>query len=469
MDNLLERATTRGSSSDSAVCSALGRQCARFIREELLSIRSTLSSDGLGCAQQFPLPFRLVLAQRIRDCHKLFASSSQLGEWQSPPMAQSVGSPTSHRQHTLSALGYDYKRHVHLDALAYEAAFTQEYLPSFASTHIARVTSSGMSALTTAAHYVARRADCSLPVGFSPGTYHESQFVLSQIFGSRAVAADPLLGQENGPYAALFLEPVTNSRRSETAHLDAFFANAPRLLAPGGVIVVDDTMLGDSQSLFQLAERHSLLDRVIVIQSLAKLHQAGLDLVTGGVMLYPAQFEGAPFGPATLRTHLGTHMSDQCAATLPGPDRELMQLRLGRIHRNVNLLTDTLSSLHSLDARSILSGISHPSLSAEGSLPYEPWGIGFKGGCVNLAIHAHGSEPRLCKEVIARALEAAEERQVPLVAGTSFGFDCTRICLVESNLPGFQPFLRVSPGTETEAEMDAVLAVITKALTESAH
>jgi hypothetical protein len=52
-----------------------------------------------------------------------------------------------------------------------------------------------------------------------------------------------------------------------------------------------------------------------------------------------------------------------------------------------------------------------------------------------------------------------------LHAGTSFGFDVTRVYLVESLIPSHRPFIRVSPGMESAYEV----ALLSEAFVEAAE
>ena len=58
---------------------------------------------------------------------------------------------------------------------------------------------------------------------------------------------------------------------------------------------------------------------------------------------------------------------------------------------------------------------------------------------------------------IADLIKLAKKRHIPLIAGTSFGFDVTRVYLTALHANEYcTPFVRVSLGTETRGEIEAL-------------
>jgi hypothetical protein len=69
--------------------------------------------------------------------------------------------------------------------------------------------------------------------------------------------------------------------------------------------------------------------------------------------------------------------------------------------------------------------------------------------------------------LVACALQVARRRGVALVAGSSFGFDTTRVYLTAGATGFGRPFLRIAAGTEHRGAIDAVADVLATALTRA--
>ncbi|MDX6518292.1 MAG: hypothetical protein QOF50_1138, partial [Gaiellaceae bacterium] len=162
--------------------------------------------------------------------------------------------------------------------------------------------------------------------------------------------------------------------------------------------------------------------RLLVWESLLKLAQFGLDRANAGILLAR--------GPGverldTLREHLGTNVADTSILSLPAPNRARLELRVARLQRNAAILAERLGGFH--------PGIG-PLLQLD--VP-DPTGW------------------------ISRALEQARRRDVQVVAGTSFGFDHTRVYVTA---PGPDSFLRIAPGTEDRLRIETVAEALSAAL-----
>jgi len=106
------------------------------------------------------------------------------------------------------------------------------------------------------------------------------------------------------------------------------------------------------------------------------------------------------------------------------PDQARLGRRLARLERNAAILADRLDGFH--------PGV---------------------GPLVQLDV----AEPQAW---VARALEQAKRRNVQVVAGTSFGFDHTRVYVTA---PGPDSFLRIAPGTEDRLRIETVAEALSAA------
>ena len=119
-------------------------------------------------------------------------------------------------------------------------------------------------------------------------------------------------------------------------------------------LVVDNSGASPlSQPLARAPRRLGRL-RIVVVESLTKYAQLGLDRTTAGMIT------AAGAGAERLSEHrerLGTNVLDVSVHTLPWPDRQALSRRLSRIERNATLLAERLHSACGPTAR-----VSHPTL-----------------------------------------------------------------------------------------------------------
>ena len=337
--------------------------------------------------------------------HQLVVAALATGcEWQSPPF---LGPGADER---ITPHWNDYKRDRHLDADAYEAAHVAEFV-DVPGEWRAFATSCGMAALTTIIGFLKSGAARPGPVLAGAGTYHETKLVLEHAFGDRLIYADerdlPAAAERLRP-SVVFADSVCNTR-------DALVAELPT--AGDGLLVVDNTGLPCSQPYGE---------RTIVFESLLKYQQLGLDRVNAGILVAPAEY-GAHL--SACREHLGTNASDVAIRALPRPRRDVLARRFRRIERNAMIIASRLD-----DER----------------VAYHA------GGCVSLALDDDA--------FVHASIAEAERRAVPLVGGSSFGFDTTRVYLTAARAARAAPFVRIAAGAEHRLAIEDVADVLRQAL-----
>jgi hypothetical protein len=343
----------------------------------------------------------------IRREYGVSAALATADDWQSPSFGHSLRSQAGRHEGRIRPHVDDYKRDRHADAAAYEAAYLREHVrvPGVR----AFATSCGMSALTTILAFL----DVEGPVLLGRSSYHETKELVLAEFAERVVEVDEadLLGalKEIRP-GALFVDSLCNSRGLAVPDL------GPILAAAQCWVVVDNTCLGPACCPFA-----SSAPRLLVWESLLKLAQFGLDRANAGILLAR--------GPGverldSLREHLGTNVGDTAVLSMPRPDRARLERRVARLERNAAILAERLGGFH--------PGV---------------------GPLVQLDV----PDPNAW---IARALEHARRKNVQVVAGTSFGFDHTRVYLTA---PGPDSFLRIAPGTEDRLRIETVAEALSAA------
>jgi hypothetical protein len=68
------------------------------------------------------------------------------------------------------------------------------------------------------------------------------------------------------------------------------------------------------------------------------------------------------------------------------------------------------------------------------------------------------------RALVETAVSEAARVGISLLAGSSFGFDTTRIYLTAARAEHGEPFVRISAGTENRLEVEALAAVLAGAV-----
>jgi cystathionine beta-lyase/cystathionine gamma-synthase len=379
---------------------------------------------------------RAACAELVRTQQLVVASLATACDWQSPPFLVSSPIGSGGEYGRITPHWNDYKRDRHLDAEEYEAAFVAEFV-DMPGEWRALATSCGMAALTTIVGFLKSGAARAGPVLAGAGLYHETKIVLEHAFGDRVLYADerelPAAVHRFRP-SIVFLDSLCNTRAALVPDVDAVAAELG-----DGMLVVDNTGVPCGQPFG---------NRTIVFESLLKYHQLGLDRVNAGIIVAP--IEHAPRLSA-CREHLGTNVTDVAVRTLPRPRRDVLERRLARIGRNALLIAERLET-------ELGDGVAHPGLASHPSFPVAER-LRFRGGCVSLALDDCG----LVDDVVAEA----RRRSVPLVGGSSFGFDTTRIYLTAARAAQGEPFVRIAVGTEHRLAIEGVAEAIAAAIRRS--
>jgi Cys/Met metabolism PLP-dependent enzyme len=308
----------------------------------------------------------------------------------------------------------DYKRDRFAAAAAYEEAFGREYLDAPARV---LVTACGMAAFTTIVETL-RLEGLPRPVAYGRELYHETKELLARGLAGPAVEVDERDAAAVRALrpSALFVDALSNTPALLVPDLPAL-ANA---LPGDAVLVVDTTGLSVRVQPLQLP------GRVIAFESLLKHVELGLDRANAGAIVCRPS-DGRALDLA--RERLGTIAPDFAVATLPEPERDVLERRLARLERNAGVLAQRL--------------------------PRAAW-----AGCGSYLVVESGMP---LEAYVERALAAARAAGVQVVAGSSFGFDSTRLYVTGAGSGVREPFLRVSAGTEHRLEIEVVAEALSGA------
>lgn len=238
--------------------------------------------------------------------------------------------------------------------------------------------------------------------------------------------------------AAVFVDAVSNRpdpRVADLGELRRVLASS----APDAVTIVDTSVCSMMDP--WVDRKLTAFDTpLIVVESLTKHAQLGLDRIPGGlIMTDPARADQLD----QLREHLGSNVTDLACAALPDPNRSLMIHRLNRQSANASFLA---GRLHAAGV-----AVAHPTLSNHPDQRSGP----------NCCIV--GLPDRDDVSIVARAMEAAGRRGILIENGAGFGFDVTRIYQTTRSIPAASAFVRIAAGIES---IDVVID-LTDALVEA--
>lgn len=450
----LELAQLELSDGTMAVLEALLRRCLSSYGEagtRLLALRarSTDAEVDLRALEDE----RSDLFQLLRCLQGVVAALATAGDWQSPSFGHSTRPAAGRQVGRIEAFRNDYKRDRHLDADAYERAYVREFTGGLDVR--ALLTSCGMAAFTTLLLYLRMEGKLERPVLAGAGLYHETKLLLERALPGSVRYMDerdtPALLRAIDELApsAVFLDSLSNTAWMPVPELAPLIE---RLRGASTYLVVDNTGLSAACQPFALAGESV---RLLVFESLLKYAQLGLDRVNAGVIVARAD-EAALLDD--YREHLGTNVADVAVYALPRPDRRVLERRLQRLQRNALLLARRLSERSKPSVTVIYPGLpSHPCARDAAGLP-------FRGGCFSIVFGDRDRRLRRERALVDATLAEAEKRGVPLLAGSSFGFDTTRIYLTAARAAHCEPFVRIAAGTEHRLALEPLAEALAAAL-----
>jgi cystathionine beta-lyase/cystathionine gamma-synthase len=275
------------------------------------------------------------------------------------------------------------------------------------------------------------------------GLYHESRLMLERMLPGRVRFVDE---SDTSAFVdaivracpcAVFLDSLSNTRWMPAPDVRAVIDALPGI---DTYLVLDNTCLSVGCQPFALA-RESV--RLVVFESLLKYAQLGLDRVAAGMIV--ARSADAD-SLEDYREHLGTNIPDVSVHALPPPDRAVLTRRLARLQRNA------LHLARGLDERA-------------------PPGVSVvypgRGGCLSVLFDQRDERLEREDRLICQAVAEASRRGIRLLAGSSFGFDTTRIYLTAAGAQYGIPFVRIAAGTEHRLELEPLTDVLATAIETS--
>lgn len=370
----------------------------------------------------------------------IVGNAAVASDWQSPAINQSVVDQVGIRKGKILAHFNDYTRDQHLIGQLFEKQYRRAFVPvPFTIPVYTYPTVSGMAAMTTAALMVMGETPRDAPILVGESCYFETKQLLLSLFGARIVIADLANGQDaikavrQYSPVAVFADTIGNEPGMRVVDIPALLYHLKSSEYSQTYVVAD---VSASSFLHPLIRGLRMPSGVMLIgvESQNKFLQYGLDRVTAGVVW------GTGFAAMKLydyRDHAGTICPDASIAALPTPNRLLATRYVRRLGRNASLMAQLL--LQSDKVKRLGVAVRYPDYA------------GFCGAYLMLCWKENPL--RTFDGYINKVMKAAKHRGIPLVHGTSFGFHTTRVYTVAMHTRYGRPFLRISPGTETEQEI----------------
>lgn len=397
------------------------------------------------------------LADLLRVEQALTAALLGAADWQSPSFLHSLAASAGRQEGRIRPHWNDYKRDRHLDADRYERRYLDAFVAGPPDLR-ALLTSCGMAAFTTVLSFLQLEGKLDGPVLAGAGLYHESRLLLERALPGRVQLVDEadtgslLRAIDELRPSALFLDSLSNTKWMPVPELARVLE---QLAGTQTYLVVDNTGLSVSCQPFALAHQSV---RLIVLESLLKYAQLGLDRANAGVIITRSDDADRLSG---YREHLGTNVADMAVHALPRPDRGVLERRLARLQRNALLLAQRLLAQVGDSVEVVYPGLpSHRCAAVARRLP-------FRGGCLSIGFAEPDATLRRERALVAQAVAEAARRGVALLGGASFGFDTTRIYLTAEGAAYGEPFVRIAAGTEHRLEVERVAEALAAAVHEA--
>ena len=425
--------------------------------QELLE--KLLDTDGIRNNFSGFIEHKHRLSYNLRSQIGIISSLITATDWQSPSFKHSVMSEAGRQTGEISGNINDYKRDVHLDERDYESKYLREYIHTpmkfLVKTYL---TNSGMAAFCTILNFLVMEEKTNGIVLAGLSTYFEAKELLSKTYGNRLVYVDE--SDTNGILNAyiryqpnaIFLDSLCNAPEIPIPDFSTLVPKLIKNCQKDTYLILDNTGLSFYCQPFPLVIGKTRKLHVISYESLNKYHQFGCDRVTGGVITAYGKDTGKLY---YYREHTGTNISDASVHALPEPSVKLLDCRMRRLGRNTQFLAINLSHFCTDNPKNPIERIIYPGLSNHSGYPAIK-NLPFQGAYFTIRMKKRFRNQRYYKKLLSRIISIAKRKNVPLIAGTSFGLNTTRIYITALNNDYGEPFIRISPGTETKEEIEAI-------------
>ena len=427
-------------------------------RTKTAEMISGLMGRNVGLSEALSLKLRNF--DYLRFSARQFAALFCAFEWQSPIICSGDTSPSPGRNlGTIEDNFFFYKRERHYLARELE----KQLLSLFEVEQSQRVSSwifhSGMAAFSTLVQQLTKQELPRVLIGSS--CYCENRELLQNILPEKnysefdeTSSSELISNLENGKFNCLLIDSLANCFTLSSPNLEEIMEVVANIVDDSFTLIIDDTCGLKTKEIIRWLDVAQPSFNVAIIHSLAKYLQYGLDMVPGGLLItWSSTDQFAKLD--RLRQLAGTVMSDNAVMCFPTnwatSAKELEVLRgilvrrTSRMVRNRRYLEDRLIT-SSTGVRNV-------------SVPAHEYGT-----LLFLQYNQPYTTVDACKSLCRKMVASANRISVPLIHGTSFGFDVTRVSSSRVMSHGASPGIRVSAGTETLEEMELLSQVLSSEL-----
>lgn len=388
-------------------------------------------------------------------------------DWQSPSFLHSLISQAGRQTGKILGTINDYKRDTHLDALWFENRYKKEYIdaPYKFGIHV-YITNSGQSAFATILNFLHMEGKVRERVVIGKSVYFQNKQLIRRYFDKRIVEVDEFQTDtiiqtiRNKQPSVIYFDSLCNAKSLPLPYLEYIIAYLVKHTVQDTYLLIDNTCLSIGFQPFKLIIGKTRKVHLILFESLMKYCQFGLDRVTSGIIAAYGKDTGKL---AEYRKHTGTIITDSSIYALPTPDRKFLEKRLSRFQRNASHLASFLHEHVRTKRTCIIEKIMYPGLDHHPSFRWSSR-LQFQGSFFTIEFRKGHEGIRRYKLFMNSVIDTARKSHVDIVAGTSFGFNTTRIYLTALHTKYGEPFMRVSVGTENAYQMDQLKKVFVKAI-----
>jgi cystathionine beta-lyase/cystathionine gamma-synthase len=433
-------------------CSRLEQSCLDA-KEAIVKIKS--EDDFLPLIQK-----KHDIESKFHRLLSFIAAYEVAPNWQSPSFLQCRVDQAGRKKGQIKQANNDYTRDQHSEGNLYAQDFLHEYIDHLPTLFVkVFAVSSGMAALTTIINYLRGEHGITGNILIGKGSYFENKTAIKKSF-ENVIEGDETdmeswrdLLRLHRP-KAVFFDSLGNNPSLTAPDCKRILDITNRELGRDVFIVVDNT---GRSIFFQPFSRMVLGNSInlLCFESLNKYHQFGMDRVTGGIIYGVAQKDGTLYD---YRDHGGTNIPDASVAALTVPNRTILHARLKRQERNAQFLSQSLSDILQSSKATKITKVTYPGLTSHPGTQ----NTSFAGSIVTLEWQKKYQNATTYNHFVQKLLHHAEQKNIPLVAGSSFGLSITRLYVPASRVGQGTPFFRIAVGTETTWEIQRILELFTE-------
>ncbi len=306
------------------------------------------------------------MADEVRSLQGVCGALCTALNWQSPSFLHSIHPQAGLEMGRITGTIDDYKRDQHREGLRYERRFAREYIDaSFRFPPQVFATASGMAAMATAIASLLSDETCLGPLLMGQSSYFENIHLVQLYFPGRVIFFDEMDTEGileairiHTP-SAIFLDTICNVMTLAAPDLKALVPRIVKEVTVPTTLVLDATGTAMTYQPLRDIPRWNTLLRIVVVESLLKYHQFGMDRVSGGVVWRTGL---SPLFLFSRRMVLGTNLAEASVLSLPPPNRKILEKRIKKQGRNAMMIAERLDEVTKNGKKTAISHVVYPGL-----------------------------------------------------------------------------------------------------------